>query len=211
VLQACGLLVPNCTTRAPDEHAHTRGLIRRHQALPQIERAAKWFERRVRGAFGEGDRTVGLRDHRTQDVGVERLRQCSQFITGTACVREFEKAEDAYRTGDESRLVDRAPHPASINASGQAPWNWRISARCTRHIPVKATISGCCSHARERRRPFASTTEGVHFSTRIDHAAVQQSRHDGRQLAGHDGEHRLIQTLRPARISHSWISARPCR
>ena len=37
---------------------------------------------------------------------------------------------------------------ASCSASGHAPWSCMISARCTRHVPVKLTMSGCCSHQR---------------------------------------------------------------
>jgi hypothetical protein len=35
---------------------------------------------------------------------------------------------------------------ASCSASSQAPRSCMISARCRRHVPVKLTMSGCCSH-----------------------------------------------------------------
>ena len=89
MLELCRLVVAERTTRVPDEHAHARRLIGCLEPLPQLERAPKWIERRVRVAFGEGDRTVGLRHHRAQHVGVERLRQLSQFIAGASGVLEI--------------------------------------------------------------------------------------------------------------------------
>jgi hypothetical protein len=65
------LVVAERTTRIADEHAHARSLIRRVEAPPEIERAAKWIERRVRAAFGDSDRAVGLRNHRAEHVSVE--------------------------------------------------------------------------------------------------------------------------------------------
>ena len=55
----------------------------------KLECATKRIERRVRVAFGEGDRAVGLRHHRAQHVGVERLRQLSQFIAGASGLLEI--------------------------------------------------------------------------------------------------------------------------
>ena len=84
MLEPCRLIVSEGTTRLPDEHAHARGLIGCLEALPQLERAPKRVERRSSVAFGDGDRAVGLRNHRAQHVGVERLRQLSQFIAGAS-------------------------------------------------------------------------------------------------------------------------------
>ena len=89
MLEPCRLVVAERTTRMPDEHAHARRLIRCFEALPLLECATKRIERRVRMAFGEGDRAVGLRHHRAQPIGVERVRQLSQFIAGAPGVLDI--------------------------------------------------------------------------------------------------------------------------
>ena len=50
---------------------------------------------------------------------------------------------------------------------------------------------------RERGGPFAGATQGIDLLAGVDHAAVHQPRHDRRQLAGDDREHRLVQPLQP--------------
>ena len=63
-------------------------------------------------------------------------------------------------------------------------------------MPVNATISGCCSHTLENADgPFASAPQRIDLPAGVDHAAVHQRRHDRKQLARDDGEHRLVQTL----------------
>ena len=170
--------------------------------------------------FGEGDRTVRLRNHRAQNVGVERLRQLAQLIAGASCLLDISHREHdlemrrqepgasqriagrvrqpadrrtrgvgaslrqpqeceswlwlasqfargaicvlsllklAAQSMDLSLLIERGSGRSAIGAlgpltsaasfgqaSGQAPCSCMISARCTRHIPVNATISGCC-------------------------------------------------------------------
>ena len=119
------------------------------------------------------------------------------------------------RAGDESRPVDRARRPAacgrraaarsqarqaSVNASGHAPCSCMISARCTRQVPVNATISRLLlAHARKRGGPFASAPQGIDLPAGVDHAAVHQPRHDRKQLTRDDGEHRLVQALETGR------------
>ena len=51
------------------------------------------------------------------------------------------------------------------------------------------------AHARKRGGPLASAPQSIDLSAGIDHAAVHQPRHDRKQLAGDDGEHRLVQAL----------------
>ena len=86
-----------------------------------------------------------------------------------------------------------------------------ISARCTRHLPVKLTISGCSlAPARKGGGPFAGTIRRVDLLTPVDDAAIDQARDQRRQLAGCDREHRLIQQRQSARHLAPCISARPC-
>jgi hypothetical protein len=50
---------------------------------------------------------------------------------------------------------------------------------------------------RQGRGPFAGAAERVHLLTGLDHAAIHQTRHEGRQLPRGDGDHDLVQQREP--------------
>ena len=123
MLEPCRLIIAEGTTRLPDQHAHARGLIRCLEALPLLERVPKRVERRVRMAFGEGDRAVGLRHHRAQDVGVERLRQLSQLIAGASGLldisdRQHDLEMRRQEPGASQPIAGRARQPADRRTRG---------------------------------------------------------------------------------------------
>ena len=53
--------------------------------------------------------------------------------------------------------------------------------------------------SRQRERPFARATGLVDLAAGLDHAAVHQPRHDGRELTRDHREHRLVEELQPGR------------
>ena len=76
---------------------------------------------------------------------------------------------------------------ASTSASAHAPWSCRISARCTRHVEVKIIICRWSWH----QRPSAA--ELLDALAAVDHAAVDETGHHRRELAGRDRDHRLVE------------------
>ena len=78
----------------------------------------------------------------------------------------------------------RPARRASSSASGHAPCSSRISARWVRHRPVKATMSGCCSHQRVSAAVHSwARRRFVGLLAAEDHAAVDDAADDRRQLA----------------------------
>ena len=55
------------------------------------------------------------------------------------------------------------------------------------------------AHTRERGGPLACTPERMDLTAGVDDAAVHQRRHDRKQLARDDGEHRLVEALEAGR------------
>ncbi len=103
---------------------------------------------------------------------------------------------------------------ASSSASGQSPLSWRISARCTRQRPVKATTirlalapapSSAAVHSCARRSV-------VDLLAREDHAAVHDARRDRRQLRDPSSPPSIDSSSKsePSRHSTALISMYPC-
>ena len=275
VLELVRLLVAEGSARVPDEDTHTCRLVGRPEPLPELERIPERLERRVRAAFGEGDRAVGLRNHRAQHVGVERLRQRSQFIASAPGVFEIGDRQQDFELrrqepGAPQPIAGRARQPADGRARGagaslrqpqQRESGLRIESqvaggaigalrllefaaetmnlrllieRRTRrpaigapgaftgaaglgqrvrprplelhdlgamhqaHAGERHHVGLLLAHARKRGSPFAGAPQGIDLPAGVDHAAVHRPRHDRRQLACDDGEHRLVQALEAA-------------
>jgi len=172
---ACGLIrridlpphLPGATQR--DKRVAGVALGEQYRAPSVVSRGAQDRRVVVGGDLGELVRSVPRR----RDVadGQHDLDKAGQQLRAPEPVRRLGDDAADRRLGRlglalrqpeqrEARLRVVAPlaywsaAPASSSharfvtssASGQAPCSCRISARWTRHCPVKVTMSGCCSH-----------------------------------------------------------------
>ena len=136
-----------------------------------------------------------------------RLRFASQFTRGAIGLLRLRKL--ATQSMDLGLLIESGARRPAVAALGMftraAGFSHRVQP-CSLQLHDLSTMHETraaerdhfrllFAHARKRAGPLAGAAQRIHLSAGIDHAAVHQSRHDGRQLTCDDGEHRLVQTL----------------